>query len=487
MLFNFNTFKMPKMKKKSNIFFLLLLFGTILEAQTTFDLSLGIKGCSQTALCPIERKDDYLLVYNRGTCSAKGSNLLLVSKDGILKDSIAVKSLFGKNFPIIRSIKVGKDYYFFGVDATSANPNLIFCKVDSSFKLLKKNDYTFLDLNSDDGSKISFKWSEDKRSFYFIYGQTLFGKSYLGKIDTGLNNIVIKNVSTMIDDVFDIVELHDKQGYLISTLDFQYKSDTLFENIQKLGFAKDLHQVHQLAQFGKKYLVIGEKYKDDKLTNEQHDIAVYLLDFNLKSSKYLRIGKKGSTNQDTVDKVAIQNLYIRNSNQFFILGLTFKDYPLSYDSWVNVSTVDSNLNLLGTKYYRSANDNNIPMSIMGTSDNCILFCGTSIPKIGSSTAFITKVKIDDFLTSDEETSNKNIEVKVFPNPVKEEITILFDEYDTKTDAKLELYDTMGRLVYTEKWNYPYQTLNIASLQSGIYFYSIYLGNKKVKIGKLVKE
>jgi hypothetical protein len=475
------------MKKEYHIFLVFLLFSTLSKAQTTFDLSLGSKGCKQNALNPIERKDDYLFLYNKGACSVEETSLLLISKDGILKDSIPVKSFLGKNFPIGRNIRVGKEYYFLGVENLNSNPNFIFCKVDSSFKLLKTKSYIFSDLNSANGDKISFKLSEDKRSFYFIFGQTLFEKSYLGTIDTGLNNIVIKNVSTIIDDVFDLVELGNKQGYLISTLSYQYKSDTLFENIQKLNFANDLRQSHQVAQFGKKYLVIGEKGLNDKLNEADRDIAVYLVDPDLKNSKYLRIGKKGGTTQDTVDKVAINNLYIRNSNQFFILGLTFKDYLTSRSSWINVSIVDSNLNLLGTRYYKNENEENLPTGIIGTSDNCVLFCGISTAKNGNSTAFITKVKIDDFLTSNEETSNKDIEINVFPNPVKEELTISFEEYDTRTDAKLELYDTMGRLVYTQKWNYPYQTLNIAVLQSGIYFYSIHLGNKKVKIGKLVKE
>jgi len=87
------------------------------------------------------------------------------------------------------------------------------------------------------------------------------------------------------------------------------------------------------------------------------------------------------------------------------------------------------------------------------------------------------------------TSNNNLSVKVYPNPVKDNFNIYFDKTED-TNYQVKVYDNSGKLLIN-KIEIPLNqklSLNVSNLSSGIYFYEISNNSKyQIKKGKLIKE
>ena len=81
-------------------------------------------------------------------------------------------------------------------------------------------------------------------------------------------------------------------------------------------------------------------------------------------------------------------------------------------------------------------------------------------------------------------SNKELNVVVYPNPVKENLNIRFNTAIT-TDGSIEIYGIMGNLVYTSVINKGTSELqlNVKGINSGLYFYTIRVDNK-INSGKI---
>ncbi|NJM79721.1 MAG: T9SS type A sorting domain-containing protein [Flavobacterium sp.] len=58
---------------------------------------------------------------------------------------------------------------------------------------------------------------------------------------------------------------------------------------------------------------------------------------------------------------------------------------------------------------------------------------------------------------------------MYPNPTKNEVTI---QYNALTNPQLEVIDLNGRVLLKQTLNNTNNTLNIASLPSGIYLFKI---------------
>ncbi len=82
-------------------------------------------------------------------------------------------------------------------------------------------------------------------------------------------------------------------------------------------------------------------------------------------------------------------------------------------------------------------------------------------------------------------SNKELNVVVYPNPVKENLNIRFNTAIT-TDGSIEIYGIMGNLVYTSVINKGTSELqlNVKGINPGLYFYTIRVDNNKINSGKI---
>lgn len=87
-----------------------------------------------------------------------------------------------------------------------------------------------------------------------------------------------------------------------------------------------------------------------------------------------------------------------------------------------------------------------------------------------------------FTTGIDLVSSEN-QIDLYPNPASEMIHIKLIE---KGNYSLTITDVCGRMISNAKFNTGYTTLDIANLNSGIYFYSIH-NNNKIFSGKFIKN
>lgn len=108
--------------------------------------------------------------------------------------------------------------------------------------------------------------------------------------------------------------------------------------------------------------------------------------------------------------------------------------------------------------------------------------------LSTSTVDIAYYYIDDITLIDQSTVGFNelsngVTVNVYPNPANDVINFQFSSAEEK--RKIELYDAIGNLVLKEDVSTQNSSLKTYHLQSGIYFYSILVGEKTIKTDKVV--
>lgn len=88
---------------------------------------------------------------------------------------------------------------------------------------------------------------------------------------------------------------------------------------------------------------------------------------------------------------------------------------------------------------------------------------------------------EEIITSVEDIVVINDESVFYPNPVANEVTFK----ENLRDAKLFIYDNLGKLVRTASISGTNQTINLSELLAGVYFYRLETG-KSIKAGKFIK-
>lgn len=81
------------------------------------------------------------------------------------------------------------------------------------------------------------------------------------------------------------------------------------------------------------------------------------------------------------------------------------------------------------------------------------------------------------------------EVNIYPNPADSEINISIGKFDefSQQSVELRIYDAVGKVVMIENVNSPLETLNISSLKSGFYTYSLTADKKLLSVKDFVKK
>jgi len=84
-----------------------------------------------------------------------------------------------------------------------------------------------------------------------------------------------------------------------------------------------------------------------------------------------------------------------------------------------------------------------------------------------------------------QSTTKEINASVFPNPAKDKITVKFTE-TIANEGSIEFYGMMGNLVYTTTITKgaAEMQININSLKSGLYFYTVKVNDTKITSGKI---
>ncbi len=90
------------------------------------------------------------------------------------------------------------------------------------------------------------------------------------------------------------------------------------------------------------------------------------------------------------------------------------------------------------------------------------------------------IVVKDAPISIEEVAKKSSDVRIYPNPIKDRLFLSFNSESGKS-AELKIHSIIGTQVYHGKYNTQYGSnkveLNTAKLNSGIYLYSLSIGDK----------
>lgn len=73
---------------------------------------------------------------------------------------------------------------------------------------------------------------------------------------------------------------------------------------------------------------------------------------------------------------------------------------------------------------------------------------------------------------------------IYPNPTNGLLNVVFP--NSYSNAQISLYNTLGQVIYSKDIAHSNSSLNLDSLSSGVYYYSISFGNEQ-KVGKLIKR
>jgi hypothetical protein len=89
----------------------------------------------------------------------------------------------------------------------------------------------------------------------------------------------------------------------------------------------------------------------------------------------------------------------------------------------------------------------------------------------------------DTTTGIKETNS--VEVKVYPNPAKNELYLQVMNTKERVSGTLKLYDVLGNLVMEQSVNTPFTTLNLQAVRAGVYLYSLELNDTFMEHNRIV--
>lgn len=153
-----------------------------------------------------------------------------------------------------------------------------------------------------------------------------------------------------------------------------------------------------------------------------------------------------------------------------------------YDGFIlktnNLGTVEwaEKFDSTGTNYSRSIAlglAENIYVS--GSFSNTITFGDTTLTAIGSNNTFLVKIAMDGNLSVEQ---NQPEQYKVYPNPVKDILTI---EMESNIEANIELFNLFGQKILELGTITDSKNLDLSNLSTGVYLLKV--NNNTIKIKK----
>lgn len=97
--------------------------------------------------------------------------------------------------------------------------------------------------------------------------------------------------------------------------------------------------------------------------------------------------------------------------------------------------------------------------------------------------------LKDFWEFDETLVNEEFskipDIKVYPNPATEYISVILPVGVLMEDIKIQIYDINGKFIFAEQITDLSNTLYVGSVAKGQYFYKIFSNQRNYKLGKLM--
>lgn len=113
----------------------------------------------------------------------------------------------------------------------------------------------------------------------------------------------------------------------------------------------------------------------------------------------------------------------------------------------------------------------------------------TIVKLATQTIPLIKIEkvIPQSISNDIEkhTDSKLFDVTIYPNPAKEQFQVEHNVPLNNGDVELTIFNMIGNKLIIKKINNTRTTVNVDSLKTGVYFYTITQNNKLIKTDKLI--
>lgn len=427
------------------------------------------------------------------------ANLVKVNSQGdtIWRKQFDFSLTGGDNFTDLRELP-DKNYLCLGTtyDSTLQNSDVFLAKIDTNGLLLWFKKFT----HTDNDQSAELELTPDNK--VVILGNsspdpnTIYNDILLIKTDTAGNLIWRKTFGTIYEEVYLSLEvIKNNSEYLLGGRYGYYSSGNSYFDfgIVRTDTAGNL---------------IWRNEYGTPSGDEPCGAAIYTLD-----SGFVMCGTYNT-------QAALMKLDKNGTQQwikYFTLGTTPNDWipsvkQLPDSSFVMIGAgeygpttawtgfllkADKNGDLIWIRHYYG--EPTIPNYFYGfntTSDGGFIITG-QYNHIGQPYQNLWLVKTNSlgcdsvscsFLTSTEDYGFREQYIKIFPNPVQNNITIQYFEFDQK-DIDVMIFDLMGKKLNYNliKKDVNSQTLNIDNIDNGIYFLTLFCKGRLLITKKIIKE
>jgi len=381
--------------------------------------------------------------------------------------------------------------YAFGSYESDSMPvyqDLIFLKIDTNLNILKE--------------------------YHYITNLHKFG--VLNGLINFRNNFVIYSYgftpgNSMNSFIFEI----DHSGGLLHTYYQQTSNDDFIFSCTNIGtnLLVFLHSSTYMQQTGNSdnFLTLDSTYNfiradsipflDNMETANSIGNKIYLSGKNINSGNY-EIIKMDTTLQifhhlsfgaiDTLDFPAtMQSHVISSNNSIFLLGTINVDiinyYYSTHPSWIEISKLDTALNIIWTKriggdaHYNARNLT--PLEDGGVIVSAIRYDFDTLQQVDN---VLFKLDNNGVITVIKGSLPSEINTVAYPNPTTDFVYFSFAE-NQQSIKTVSIYNMQGQIVKTESVNKQNSKISLKSLPAGLYFYRITENNKLLQTGKIVKQ
>ena len=221
----------------------------------------------------------------------------------------------------------------------------------------------------------------------------------------------------------------------------------------------------------------------------QEDCRFFEFDDDIEATQdYLTIVRQMERQTDEFDCVAISKAVAATDDHSVLFCYTLNmGENFNGDSWIVVEQLDEDFDMISTVFISNDSDDLWcrAESINTTSDGGVLLTyeshKTNNPNRTRTT--VTKFPAEAFVGINEAHDNGLKVAIAYPNPGKDVLNIRTG----LKDARLEVYDMSGRMVYGKEIMENVTAINTTSWPSGSYVWKVIANGKEAESGKWIKE
>ena len=296
---------------------------------------------------------------------------------------------------------------------------------------------------------------------------------------------------------YDILELHDTTGYILCSFgwpsqNFEIHNELL--RINNTGIVDTVVEVYRSFFYlnaewisDSVFITNGITYDPFTISNNIQETSIRKFNLDLVIQDSLMTGKFDTTEAWAVDGIS----FVDTSNIFIGACSNWQGSYFGTDpSYFALLKLNSNLAIKWEKYYSYNDDYLALLKVLAIPDDGVILAGTKYNSLLSNgyERDIYIIKLDssgNFLTSTIEYPNIFIsDFIVYPNPITDVLNIVQSAESKLTS--IVVYNTLGKLILTKSLLNAKSEINLNSLISGVYYYTL-IGRSGKKInGKFIK-